>query len=39
MGIFDKFKNLFKKEEEKEVNAYDEGLKKTIEYFRGKLGL
>ena len=37
MGIFDKFKNLFKKEEEKEVNAYDEGLKKTRNSFLSAL--
>ena len=29
MGIFDKFKNIFKKEEEKEVKLYDKGLEKT----------
>ncbi len=31
MGIFDKFKNIFKKEEEKELKKYDKGLEKTRE--------
>ena len=31
MGLFDKFKNIFKKEEEKELKKYDEGLEKTRE--------
>ena len=29
MGLFDKFKNIFKKEEKEEVNLYDKGLEKT----------
>ena len=29
MKLFDKFKNIFKKEEEKEVKLYDKGLEKT----------
>ena len=29
MGIFDKFKNIFKKEEKEEVQIYDKGLEKT----------
>ena len=29
MGLFDKFKNIFKKEEETELKKYDEGLEKT----------
>lgn len=29
MGLFDKFKNIFKKEEEVELKKYDEGLEKT----------
>lgn len=29
MGLFDKFKNIFKKEEEIELKKYDEGLEKT----------
>ena len=31
MGLFDKFKNVFKKNEEKELKKYDEGLEKTRE--------
>lgn len=31
MGFFNKFKNIFKKEEEKELKKYDEGLEKTRE--------
>ena len=33
MGIFDKFKNVFKKEEKKEVELYDKGLEKTRNNF------
>ena len=29
VGLFDKFKNIFKKEEKEEVNLYDKGLEKT----------
>ena len=29
MGMFDKFKNIFKKEEKEEVEIYDKGLEKT----------
>ncbi len=29
MGLFDKFKNIFKKEEKEEINLYDKGLEKT----------
>ena len=29
VGLFDKFKNIFKKEEQPEVKAYDKGLEKT----------
>ena len=29
MGIFDKFKNIFKKEEKEEVEIYDKGIEKT----------
>ena len=39
MGIFDKFKNLFKKEEKEEVEAYDEGLEKTRKEFVNKISL
>ena len=31
MGLFNKFKNIFKKEEEKELKKYDKGLEKTRE--------
>lgn len=31
MGLFDKFKNIFKKEEEIELKKYDKGLEKTRE--------
>lgn len=37
MGIFDKFKNLFKKEEEAEVKLYDKGLEKTRNNFLSSL--
>ena len=33
MGLFDKFKNIFKKEEKKEVELYDKGLEKTRNNF------
>lgn len=33
MGIFDKFKNVFKKEEKEEVELYDKGLEKTRNNF------
>ena len=33
MGIFDKFKNIFKKEEKEEVQIYDKGLEKTRDNF------
>ncbi len=33
MGIFDKFKNIFKKEEEEETILYDKGLEKTRNNF------
>lgn len=39
MGLFDKFKNIFKKEEKEEVNAYDVGLEKTRNEFVNKIGL
>ncbi len=40
MGLFDKFKNMFKKdseEEKKEIEKYDEGLKKTRKEFISRL--
>lgn len=33
MGLFDKFKNIFKKEEKEEVAVYDKGLEKTRNNF------
>ena len=50
MGLFDKFKNIFKKEttvktdaeiqeEKKELQSYDEALEKTRKVFTSKLGL
>ena len=33
MGLFDKFKNIFKKEEKEEVELYDKGLEKTRNNF------
>ena len=33
MGLFDKFKNIFKKEEKEEVQIYDKGLEKTRNNF------
>ena len=39
MGIFDKFKNVFKKEEEKETLIYEKGLEKTRREFTSKLNL
>jgi len=33
MGLFDKFKNVFKKEEKEEVQIYDKGLEKTRNNF------
>ncbi len=39
MGMFDKFKNLFKKEETQEVEKYEQGLEKTRKEFTSKLNL
>jgi len=39
MGLFDKFKNIFKKEEKKEVEIYDKGLEKTRKDFVNKISL
>lgn len=39
MGLFDKFKNIFKKEEKPDIESYDEGLSKTREEFVSKLSL
>lgn len=37
MGIFDKFKNIFKKEEKEETEIYDKGLEKTRDNFLSAL--
>lgn len=37
MGLFDKFKNIFKKEEKEEVQIYDKGLEKTRDNFLSAL--
>ena len=37
MGIFDKFKNIFKKEEKEEIELYDKGLEKTRNNFLNSL--
>ena len=37
MGMFDKFKNVFKKEEKKEVELYNKGLEKTRNNFLSSL--
>lgn len=37
MGMFDKFKNIFKKEEKEEVELYDKGLEKTRNNFLNSL--
>ena len=39
MGLFDKFKNIFKKEEKEEVESYDKGLEKTRNEFVNKIGI
>ena len=44
MGLFNKFKGLFKKaeksiEEKEELKSYDEGLKKTRNYFTDKISI
>ena len=41
MGLFDKFKNVFSKnkEEQKDIESYEEGLKKTRNEFTSKLSL
>ena len=37
MGLFDKFKNIFKKEEKAEIEKYDKGLEKTRNNFLSAL--
>jgi fused signal recognition particle receptor len=39
MGLFSKFKNIFKKEEKEEVEAFDKGLEKTRKEFVNKIGI
>lgn len=39
MGLFDKFKSVFKKEEKEVVESYDKGLEKTRKEFTSKLNL
>ena len=39
MGIFDKFKNAFKKEEKRDIEKYEDGLAKTRDEFVSKLSI
>lgn len=39
MGLFDRFKKTFKKENKEDINIYDDGLKKTRDEFVSKLSL
>ena len=39
MGLFDKFKNMFSKEEKEEVEVYEKGLEKTREEFVNKISI
>ena len=39
MGLFNKFKNLFTKNEKEEVEAFDKGLEKTRKEFVNKIGI
>lgn len=39
MGLFNKFKNIFSKNEKEEVEAFDKGLEKTRKEFVNKIGL
>ena len=39
MGLFSKFKNIFKKDEKEEVEVYSEGLEKSRNYFTDKISL
>ena len=39
MGLFDKFKKVFKKEEKKDIEVYDKGLEKTRKEFVNELSL
>ena len=39
MGLFDKFKNIVKKDKKEEIDKYDKGLEKTRKEFTSKLNL
>ena len=39
MGIFDKFKKIFKKEEKENIEIYDKGLEKTRKDFVNKISI
>ncbi len=39
MGLFDKFKSIFKKEEKRDIKSYEDGLEKTRKEFVSKLSL
>ena len=39
MGLFDKFKNIFTRDEKQDVDVYDKGLEKTRKEFTSKLNL
>ena len=39
MGLFDKFKKVFKREEKKDIEVYDKGLEKTRNEFVNELSL
>ena len=39
MGLFDKFKNIFSKQDKEEVDSYSKGLEKTRNEFVNKIGL
>ena len=39
MGLFNKFKKIFSKKEEKEVETYEKGLEKTRKEFTNKIGI
>ena len=39
MGLFSRFKNIFKKEAKEDVEAFDKGLEKTRKEFVNKIGL
>ena len=39
MGLYNKFKNIFSKKEEKEVETYEKGLEKTRKEFTSKIGI